>query len=279
MNKLDEKEIFAGQKFTCKVLRHEEMNFENGFTGTTLFYQIYNQTNKTLNLQINEKYLITKKGEQRDEDSHLTGYIFEGGKIIAKSHKIGSSIFYSTTCGKIVQGCKYALSIEDENNDGVYSLIFEYDGYEWQLVDFNIDSEEDDHEVNVMTNTNKTDSSKLIDTKLLVKNTDVIETTFSNCNLQVVGIGYTVKSFSFNTNLEVTILNGSKLENDVDLKVNFYDDDNSIVCSSSCSIYKEDFTGYDTFIIESSDNDYYKTKSLLKKIRKARVFAKINNGE
>lgn len=271
MNYLDTKEVFAGQKFEIKISKVEEMSYTDGNSGTTLFYKVINQTNKTINLSINEMFLVTQKNEQREPDSHLTGYIFNGGKIVRDSFKVGSCIFYKGTCGKIGIGCRFGMIVEDEQNDDIFTLVYELSAEgKWELVDFNLENENDDEEIDDKK------AKKYIDTKQLIKNTEILESTFANCNLQVISLGYKIDNCSFDTNIEIAIKEG-KLKNDVIIKVNFYDDDNELVCTSEETLYSDEFGGYDTITISSSDDDYYENKSILLKFKKARIFAKLDN--
>lgn len=84
--------------------------------------------------------------------------------------------------------------------------------------------------------------------KNLNKNVDVVESTFSQNNLQVISYGFCGINESGNMALliEIASINGNSISSNIDVKANFYDEDGIIIYSESTMVYEEDFTGYDT---------------------------------
>ena len=85
--------------------------------------------------------------------------------------------------------------------------------------------------------------------KNLNKNVDVVESTFSQNNLQVISYGFC----GINENrgwmellIEVATLNGASINNSISVKANFYDEDNVIIYSHDAEVDEDDFEGYDT---------------------------------
>lgn len=85
--------------------------------------------------------------------------------------------------------------------------------------------------------------------KNLNKNVDVVESTFSQNNLQVISYGFCgidEDRGSMTLLVEIASINGNSISNRVDVKANFYDEDGVIIYSESKTVYEEDFAGYDT---------------------------------
>lgn len=85
--------------------------------------------------------------------------------------------------------------------------------------------------------------------KQLNKSVDIVEVTFKNYHLQLLGYGFC----GINENngwmellIEIASEPGEILQEDVDIKVNFYDEDNIIIYSYSSTLNEEEFSGYDT---------------------------------
>jgi len=92
--------------------------------------------------------------------------------------------------------------------------------------------------------------------KNLKKNVDVVESTFSQNNLQVINYGFCEIEKSGNMVLivEITSINGNSINSRVDVKANFYDEDGVIIYSGRTGVYEEEFAGYDTLRIYLSED-------------------------
>lgn len=84
--------------------------------------------------------------------------------------------------------------------------------------------------------------------KNLNKNVDVVESTFTQNNLQIISYGFCGIRENGNMTLliEIASINGSAINSRVDVKANFYDEDGVIIYFDAKTVYMEDFTGYDT---------------------------------
>ncbi len=85
--------------------------------------------------------------------------------------------------------------------------------------------------------------------KNLNKNVDVVESTFSQNNLQVISYGFcgiSENSGWMELLVEIATLNGTSIINSISVKANFYDEDNIIIYSYDTKVDSEDFEGYDT---------------------------------
>ena len=105
--------------------------------------------------------------------------------------------------------------------------------------------------------------------KNLNKNVDVVESTFSQNNLQVISYGFCGISENGNMTLliEIASINGSSINSRIDVKANFYNEDGVIIYSESKTVYEEDFAGYDTL------NMYLNEDGLAFNAIKCRLFA------
>ena len=83
----------------------------------------------------------------------------------------------------------------------------------------------------------------------LNKNVDVVGATFDKYNLQVISYGFcgiNEDNGWMQMLIEVATKPGEELEDDISVKANFYDANNTIIFSYEDEIYAEDFSGYDT---------------------------------
>ena len=88
----------------------------------------------------------------------------------------------------------------------------------------------------------------------LKKNTEILENTFERFNLKVLSVAYSGNRQDEGLNIwvELTTIEGSKIKiprstytDGVAVKLNFYENDN-LLCSTSVTVYKGEFCGYDT---------------------------------
>lgn len=85
--------------------------------------------------------------------------------------------------------------------------------------------------------------------KQLNKSVDIVEATFKNFHLQLLGYGFCgIREDTGWMQLLIEIASepGERLQENVDIKVNFYDEDDVIIYSDCMTLYEEDFSGYDT---------------------------------
>lgn len=98
---------------------------------------------------------------------------------------------------------------------------------------------------------------------------EIIENTLNDLNLQVVGygVGDIYGDGWYDFMIEITSISNTSIQNNVEIKLNVYDQNNFIIANEYVSIYKEDFSGYDTqkFYLHS-DNIAFNTQ-------KIRIFA------
>ena len=83
----------------------------------------------------------------------------------------------------------------------------------------------------------------------LNKNVDVLESTFEKYNLQVINYGFCGIDISngwMQLLVEIASIDGSVLSDDINIKVNLYDEQNTIIYSQDIYVDQNDFSGYDT---------------------------------
>lgn len=94
--------------------------------------------------------------------------------------------------------------------------------------------------------------------KQLNKNVDIVEATFEKFHLQLLGYGFCgidTRSGWMQLLIELASEPGESLQSDVEIKVNFYDEDNVIIYSYSSGLYEEDFSGYDTIHMRLNEDN------------------------
>lgn len=94
--------------------------------------------------------------------------------------------------------------------------------------------------------------------KNLNKNVDVVESTFSQNNLQVISYGFC--GISENNGwmellIEIATIDGTLINDSVSVKANFYDEDNIIIYSYDTEVDADDFEGYDTLHLYLNENN------------------------
>lgn len=100
--------------------------------------------------------------------------------------------------------------------------------------------------------------------KQLRKNIDVLDSTFEKYDLKVLSVGISGVEDDgwFQVVVEILKKNSGKLDASLDIKANCYDED-GIIFSKSTTIFAQDFSGYDTFIVYcQEDNLIYKTNKI-----------------
>lgn len=101
----------------------------------------------------------------------------------------------------------------------------------------------------------------------LRNNIDILDGTFEKCDLEVLSVGISdVNNYGwFSIIVEILKKNSEKLEDNIKIKVNAYDED-GIIYSESAYINAEKFLGYDTAIIYCHENN------LIYRTNKIRIF-------
>lgn len=85
--------------------------------------------------------------------------------------------------------------------------------------------------------------------KQLNKSVDIVEMTFKNVHLQLLGYGFCAireDTGWMQLLIEIASEPGERLQENVDVKVNFYGEDDVIIYSDGMTLYEEVFSGYDT---------------------------------
>lgn len=112
------------------------------------------------------------------------------------------------------------------------------------------------------------DNSTII--KQLNSRVEVIDSTFSNNNLKVIGFGFSdiEDDGEMSFLIEIASIEGNIIPNCVSVVVNLYDADNTIIFSEDYWVNEEKFGGYDTL------NFYLNSEGLAFNTYKSRVFCK-----
>ncbi|WP_026661851.1 hypothetical protein [Butyrivibrio proteoclasticus] len=93
--------------------------------------------------------------------------------------------------------------------------------------------------------------------KELKKNTDIMESTFSRLNLQVLQYSYHPYSdddADCELVIELATIEGDSIEFPLSIKVNLYDEEGTIITTEDKFINPDKFLGYDTFKISLYNN-------------------------
>lgn len=107
--------------------------------------------------------------------------------------------------------------------------------------------------------------------KELKKNIQVMETTFAANNLQVLNVGCKPcgdNDADLDVYVEIASISGSSLENDVDIKINLYDEDGELYMTDDTYVDSDTFAGYDTLTIQC-----YDSRHTLEQASKGRLYA------
>lgn len=98
---------------------------------------------------------------------------------------------------------------------------------------------------------------------------EILENTLNDLNLQIInyGISHISDDGGYNVILEIVSVSNASISQNVVIKVNVYEENNSIIATEHQTIFKEDFSGYDTLEVWLQiDNLAYNTS-------KIRIFA------
>lgn len=107
-------------------------------------------------------------------------------------------------------------------------------------------------------------------TKQLNKNVDVVESTFKQNNLQVISYGFCgVRDDNgwMEFLIEIISIDGAFIKDSIKIKVNFYDENDTIIYSDDKMVLANHFDGYDTLHL------YLQEDNLAFNTVKCRLFA------
>ena len=94
--------------------------------------------------------------------------------------------------------------------------------------------------------------------KKLNRNVEVVMSSFENYGITVVSYGFCridEDTGSLDLLVEIEEESGFRLEHDLQLKANLYDEDHDIIYSGNEFIYEDDFAGYDTICLHLGGDD------------------------
>ena len=89
------------------------------------------------------------------------------------------------------------------------------------------------------------------------KHLEIMENTFTANNLQVVNVGcqpYDDEDADFRLYVELVSISGSSIPCTLGVKVNLYDEENSLYLTECTHLWQNKFSGYDTITISCEDN-------------------------
>ena len=110
--------------------------------------------------------------------------------------------------------------------------------------------------------------------KELKKHIEIMESTFSANNLQVINIGckpYEDNDGDLRVFVEIASITGSEISCDLNIKINLYDEDDYLYTTKSATVLKGRFSGYDTITITFFDNSHTLERAVKGRLFVARI--------
>ena len=227
------------------IYKSEKSQYENGGDGCTIYCALSNMSNKPIKIEIAKSFVINEKGEQREHDFFLTGFIVNGEIMIQPgAHVVRGEIFLKNNSGELCPGWRYGINIIDSNTRQQMDVIFLMnDNGSWGLLQENVYESP---------------------AKLLKKKVERIEAFENKKGIRFENISFIIHDDTrFSVMLDVFLNGKDQLEENIDVKCICYDGDNDVVATNSRTIYAEDYMGYTTLEIYINETDI----NVIEKIR------------
>lgn len=122
-------------KSTIRIadVRSESSFYEDGESGYTVWATCENLTNKSVDIEVRDFYLV--QDLERTYDNLYTGYLSKKGTLLPFSKKTMGRIWNSGSLemNTLHSGNYIIMEIHDTTNGKTYFYRFDYNGLEWQI--------------------------------------------------------------------------------------------------------------------------------------------------
>lgn len=244
--------IFKNENIKVSV-RYEEGTYgdngENG-SGWTIYYSIYNYSDKTIKFNIEETGLYSNN--MRGRDFYLTGYILTDFELPPKSNITGADIYLRNN-GAFKVNDKFYIKLGDITRAEEYKLFFE-----------KVDSKNKSLKCISSEVTQNILLNRDMLQKQLKESIERIESFEEELGIRIENLSVSVDDYSMNV-LGDFFCDKSEYYTMITLNTTYYDIENNILGEDYYQIFFEDFLGFETFKISCSNID-------LSKIHKIRLY-------
>lgn len=237
--------LFEGQDILLEVLPPEYGRFDSG-EGYIVYFTVKNMTDKKMSISVEDGFIITKGGEQRENDFWLSGFDLRNTSILGNSFKRGGMIYLLNHIDSISNVHMFGLTVEDRTSHKIYCSIFkQYESSKWSLESLEIKQ------------IDNRDNHKSIARKLKGR-IEKIDKFENELNLRLDHISVQVsKSFDNIVIFGEVIQTGELNHNLKWIKVSavFYTDDYEILGTQDSIVYLKDFMGFGVFELSIYDEN------------------------
>lgn len=237
-----------------KIEKYEDTSMSNGENAFIIYLTVDNKISTSRKINLLKATYVTNKREQLEQDIWLSGYITGEDTLKPNSFKKAGLVFYKSKLKSISENDIIYITIELPQEGKELTISFKKDENKWQMAQV----ENSDLEIKF--------TPKQLE-KILLKKIERLDAfeerlgvTFENISLKLADNYIWGKLFC-----ELHSLNGTKLNDSIEIECVLYSNDGSILDKKSASIYEEDFFGFE--LIEFSLTGNIEMANNVSKIR------------
>lgn len=236
------------------IEKHEYTIMSNGENAFILYLTVDNKISTSRKINLLKATYVTNKREQIEQDIWLSGYIRGEDTLRPNSFKEAGLVFYQNKLNSISENDLIYITLELPQEGKNLTVTFKNNDNKWQMTQV----ENSDMEIKL--------SPKQME-KILLKKIERLDAfeerlgvTFENISLKLDDSYIWAKLFC-----ELHSLNGTKLNESIDIECVLYSNDGSILEKESECVYEEDFFGFE--LVEFSFSGNIEMANNISKIR------------
>jgi hypothetical protein len=238
--------FFDDKQIKISIEKTETIDLVSGHTGTIFYVNLFNNTNKKINIDNIKSFTIDNDKKQHEPDTWLSGYISYSGQIRKNAYATTGAIFYKNKFKNVFPGFRHCFQFKDDTNDISYDAEFVLNEENlWVLDNCDINAKE-------MKPSPKQLKKKL---KQTIERLEVLEEKFG-VNLKKINILINDYSTSLSVLGEIHAIKGDTIPKDVKVSVSLYNIDGELLKSSQCHFYSKRFFAFDTFDVSLSIDEF-----------------------
>jgi hypothetical protein len=216
------------------VESYESAIMSGGESAFIIYLKLDNQTLQTKKINLLKATYLTNQREQLEQDIWLSGYITGEDNLKPNSFKKAGLVFYKSKLKLVSQEDLLYTSIELPQDGIELTLCFQYNGERWSL----INTEQADTEIKL--------TPKQLE-KRLIKRIERLEVFEERLGVSIQKISLKLNEGWIWATLycELHAINGTSIEDSLNLECVLYDNEGSIIDKESSYINANNFFGFE----------------------------------
>ncbi len=219
---------------SVEIENYEDTTMSGGKNAFIIYLKVDNETSKTKKINLLNAVYVTKKREQLEQDSWLSGYLSEEDNLKPNSFKKAGIVFYKSKLEYISKNDLLYISIELPNDGIKLTLCFQNNGDYWSIID------KEKTEIEIQLTPKQLEKSLLNKIERLEAFEERLGVCFENISIKI-----TSDENRFTLFCELHSDSGTTINDSFYVECVLYDSSASIIGKTESYIYDKDFFGFE----------------------------------